>query len=113
MNSQRESDAGRSVVANKSLDVRMALSRTMSLLQGCEQARGFQAFTLEEAADAWIEQTEGAGTKTRPNRIERVKSTASDIKAAMEQLKQLPPSDLLFPDEVESAAVVPEEEEEE
>lgn len=74
---------------------RRVINNAYAALQGRAASETFAAFTFEEAADAFIEEVEGAGTEVHPNKLARVARLQGEIGRAVEELKQVDPERFL------------------
>lgn len=79
-------------------EIRRVLNNAFHFIQGQQFTQGAGAVTYEELADQQIERIEGRGTSTRPNEFDRIARMESQLLAVVDQIKQIPPENLLLKD---------------
>lgn len=82
----------------QNLEIRKAVASAYAFVDGQKAVQSFAALTFEDLLDQQIERIEGKGTDLRPNQLDRVTKVESDLKAAVDKIKAMPPEAFAKPD---------------
>ena len=99
MSGDKTEEQAESELQQTHIEQRRSLSSAYGSVVGQQSTSSFQAFTFEEAVDLLIETIEGKGTQLRPNLLDRVDQVENNVKKAVEELKKIPPEQILAPDD--------------
>lgn len=83
----------------QNLALREALANAHAFVIGRQATQSFASLSFEDLADQQIERIEGAGTKLRPNELDRLDKIERDLSNAVAQIRALPPEAFVAPDE--------------
>lgn len=84
---------------SQNIQLRVALSDAYASVEGAKAVQSFSAVTFEDLADQQIQRISGPDTQSRPNELNRVQRTLSNVLQAVAKIKALPPEAFAEPNE--------------
>jgi hypothetical protein len=75
------------------LEMRRIVSNAYGFVQGQAATQAFSALTFEDLMDQQIETIEGDPRNGRPNQLDRIKKTASELRETANKIKAVDPKE--------------------
>jgi len=93
------------------LEFRRILNDAYGFVVGRQATQTFGAVTYEELADQQIDRIIGAGTRLRPNELERIGKMEQDLTNLIQQIRDIPPERFIIgePDQQTNTDPIPPE----
>jgi hypothetical protein len=88
--SNKGSDENGAKQQEQNLELRRAINNAYAFIEGQKLVQSFSAVTIEELMDQQIERIEGKSTTQKPNEIDRINKTETELIAAVENIKKMP-----------------------